>query len=65
MFLKRRLATLAAAAAALAVGAPVAAASAATKPATGRVVGSPGCPFPNPATGCGPPYPASDRSSLT
>jgi hypothetical protein len=55
MFLKRRLAALAAVIAALAIGAPVASPAAATIPATGPVSGAPGCLYPNPATGCGPP----------
>jgi hypothetical protein len=57
MFLKRRLGVLAPILAALAVGAPVALASAATTPATKPVVTGPSCPDgyagpTNLATGC-------------
>jgi hypothetical protein len=58
MFLKRRLAMLAAVIAALAVGAPAVSASAQTVPFTGPVLGTPGCPvwygIPDLAVGCLP-----------
>jgi hypothetical protein len=57
MFLRRRLAAFTAFVAALAVGAPVGLASAATSPATDPVITGPSCPDgyrgpTNPATGC-------------
>jgi hypothetical protein len=57
MFLRRRLAAFAALSAALAIGAPVASASAATSPSTDPVITGPSCPdgysgATNPATGC-------------
>jgi hypothetical protein len=59
MFLKRRVAALAAIVAALAVGVPVASVSAATVSATVPVAGAYGCPvdYTTPATGCGPVWP--------